>query len=48
MNWRIHGILIWEMICRIEVLPMSEAKQAVEGVWNGKVRYRYVLEQDIA
>ncbi|KAI5120603.1 hypothetical protein M0805_008079 [Coniferiporia weirii] len=31
----------------IEVLPMKEAKAAVEGMWNGKPRYRYVLEQDI-
>lgn len=32
---------------RIEVLPMKDVKKAVEGVWNGKARYRYVLEQDI-
>ncbi|KAI5120604.1 hypothetical protein M0805_008080 [Coniferiporia weirii] len=31
----------------IEVLPMKDAKTAVEGVWNGKPRYRYVLVQDI-
>jgi alcohol dehydrogenase (NADP+) len=32
---------------RIEVLPMSEAGKAVEGVKNNKVRYRYVLTQDL-
>ncbi|KAH8116026.1 GroES-like protein [Phellopilus nigrolimitatus] len=31
----------------IEVLSMKDAKKAVEGMWNGKPRYRYVLEQDI-
>ncbi|PAV14851.1 NADPH-dependent alcohol dehydrogenase [Pyrrhoderma noxium] len=31
----------------IEVLPMKEVKKAVDGVWTGKPRYRYVLEQDI-
>ncbi|KAH8113050.1 GroES-like protein [Phellopilus nigrolimitatus] len=36
------GIKPW-----IEVLPMKEAKKAVEGVWNGIPRYRYVLVQDI-
>lgn len=35
------------IVYRIEVLPMREAKKAVEGVWNGKARYRYVLTQDI-
>ena len=32
---------------RIEVLPMKDASKAIEGVWNGKARYRYVLVQDI-
>ncbi|KAL5521737.1 ADH6_2 [Sanghuangporus sanghuang] len=37
------GIKPW-----IEELPMKECKKAVEGVKNNKVRYRYVLKQDIA
>ncbi|KZT11120.1 GroES-like protein [Laetiporus sulphureus 93-53] len=37
------GIKPW-----IEELPMSQAKAAIEGVKSGKVRYRYVLTQDIA
>ncbi|KZT74064.1 GroES-like protein [Daedalea quercina L-15889] len=32
----------------IQELPMSRAKEAVENVKAGKVRYRYVLTQDIA
>lgn len=32
---------------RIEVLPMKDVSKAIEGVWNGKARYRYVLVQDI-
>lgn len=31
----------------IEELPMREAGKALENVKAGKVRYRYVLEQDI-
>ena len=31
----------------IETMPMSRAKEAVEGVKDNKVRYRYVLVQDI-
>ncbi|WWC88653.1 uncharacterized protein L201_003566 [Kwoniella dendrophila CBS 6074] len=31
-----------------EVLPMSQAAKAIEGVKNNKVRYRYVLKQDLA
>ncbi|KAI0778782.1 GroES-like protein [Trametes elegans] len=31
----------------IEELPMSELKQALEGLKAGKARYRYVLKQDI-
>jgi len=36
------GIKPW-----IEVLPMKDAKKAVEGVKNNKVKYRYVLKQDL-
>jgi alcohol dehydrogenase (NADP+) len=36
------GIKPW-----IEVLPMKDAKIAVEGVKNGKAKYRYVLKQDL-
>ncbi|KAI0652465.1 GroES-like protein [Trametes meyenii] len=32
----------------IEELPMSQAKVALEGLKAGKVRYRYVLTQDIS
>ncbi|KAB5588845.1 putative effector protein [Ceratobasidium theobromae] len=32
----------------IEILPMSKVKDAVDGVKEGKPRYRYVLQQDIA
>ncbi|KAL1947226.1 hypothetical protein VTO73DRAFT_14187 [Trametes versicolor] len=32
----------------IQELPMKEAGKALEGVQAGKVRYRYVLQQDIA
>ena len=32
----------------VQELPMSQAKEAVENVKAGKVRYRYVLTQDIA
>lgn len=31
-----------------EVLPMKDAAKAVENVKNNKVRYRYVLKQDLA
>ncbi|THH08167.1 hypothetical protein EW145_g2876 [Phellinidium pouzarii] len=31
----------------IEVLPMKDAKKALFGMWEGRARYRYVLEQDI-
>ncbi|OSC96858.1 GroES-like protein [Trametes coccinea BRFM310] len=37
------GIKPW-----IQELPMKEASKAFEGVKSGKVRYRYVLQQDIA
>ncbi|TFY76689.1 hypothetical protein EWM64_g7324 [Hericium alpestre] len=37
------GIKPW-----IEELPMKDVKKAVENVKDNKVRYRYVLEQDIA
>ncbi|KAJ3010261.1 hypothetical protein NUW54_g2540 [Trametes sanguinea] len=37
------GIKPW-----IQELPMKEAGKALEGVKAGKVRYRYVLQQDIA
>ena len=37
------GIKPW-----IEELPMKEVKKAVEDVHKNKVRYRYVLKQDIA
>ncbi|KAA1476357.1 GroES-like protein [Dentipellis sp. KUC8613] len=37
------GIKPW-----IEELPMKDVKKAVEGVKDNKVRYRYVLKQDIA
>lgn len=30
-----------------EVLPMSQAAKAIENVKNNKVRYRYVLKQDL-
>ena len=40
-------IMIFFSSFRIEVLPMKEVKKAVDGVWTGKPRYRYVLEQDI-
>jgi len=36
------GIKPW-----IEEMPMSKAKEAVEGVKTNKVRYRYVLTQDL-
>ena len=36
------GIKPW-----IEELPMKDCKTAVEGVKNGKARYRYVLTQDL-
>jgi alcohol dehydrogenase (NADP+) len=36
------GIKPW-----IEVLPMKDVKKAVEGVKNNKVKYRYVLKQDL-
>ncbi|KAH9477382.1 NADP-dependent alcohol dehydrogenase 6 [Psilocybe cubensis] len=36
------GIKPW-----IDVIPMSEAAKAVQGVKNGLPRYRYVLKQDI-
>jgi alcohol dehydrogenase (NADP+) len=32
----------------IELLPMKDAKKAVEGLKNNKVKYRYVLTQDLA
>lgn len=32
----------------IQELPMKDAGKALEGVQAGKVRYRYVLQQDIA
>lgn len=32
---------------RIEVLPMKDVKQAIEGLHSGKAHYRYVLTQDI-
>ncbi|CCM04509.1 uncharacterized protein FIBRA_06690 [Fibroporia radiculosa] len=38
-----RGVKPW-----IEELPMSQAKVAIEAVRSGKVRYRYVLTQDIA
>ena len=31
----------------IEELPMKDANKAVEGIKANKVRYRYVLKQDI-
>jgi alcohol dehydrogenase (NADP+) len=31
-----------------EILPMSRAGEAIEGVKTNKVRYRYVLKQDLA
>ncbi|OCH93100.1 GroES-like protein [Obba rivulosa] len=31
----------------VQELPMSQAKQAIEGVKTGKARYRYVLKQDL-
>ncbi|GBE81582.1 hypothetical protein SCP_0313110 [Sparassis crispa] len=31
----------------IEELPMKDVKKALEGVKHNKVRYRYVLTQDI-
>ena len=37
------GIKPW-----IEELPMKEVSKAVKGVHEGKVRYRYVLKQDLA
>lgn len=30
-----------------EILPMAECAKAVEGVKTNKVRYRYVLKQDL-
>ncbi len=30
-----------------EILPMSEAAKAIEAVKNNKVRYRFVLKQDL-
>lgn len=36
------GIQPW-----IEVLPMKEIAKAMQGVKDGKVRYRYVLVQDL-
>jgi alcohol dehydrogenase (NADP+) len=30
-----------------EILPMSQAGKAIENVKNNKVRYRYVLKQDL-
>lgn len=33
-----HQIKPW-----IQELPMSRAKEAVESLWNGTVRYRFVL-----
>lgn len=38
-----NGIKTW-----IEELPMSQASKAVQGVKDNKVRYRYVLKQDLA
>ena len=32
---------------RIEEMPMKDVKKALEGLHSGKVRYRYVLKQDI-
>jgi alcohol dehydrogenase (NADP+) len=32
----------------IQVFPMSKIKEGVEGMKEGKARYRYVLEQDFA
>ncbi|KAK9893871.1 NADPH-dependent alcohol dehydrogenase [Cystobasidium minutum MCA 4210] len=37
-----NGIKSW-----IEELPMSQASKAVQGVKDNKVRYRYVLKQDL-
>lgn len=31
----------------IELLPMKEVGKAVQGVQDGKARYRYVLTQDL-
>lgn len=31
-----------------QVLPMKEAGKAIEAVKNNKVRYRFVLKQDLA
>lgn len=31
-----------------EILPMSQAGKAIEAVKNNKVRYRFVLKQDLA
>lgn len=31
----------------VELLPMKEASKAVQGVREGKARYRYVLTQDL-
>ena len=31
----------------VEELPMSQATAAIDGVLSGKVRYRYVLKQDL-
>lgn len=43
----IELILISEGTNRIEELPMSQASKAIQGVKNGKARYRYVLTQDL-
>lgn len=37
-----NGIKTW-----IQELPMSKANEAVQGVKDNKVRYRYVLKQDL-
>jgi alcohol dehydrogenase (NADP+) len=31
-----------------QILPMSQAGKAIEGVKENHVRYRYVLKQDLA
>lgn len=36
------GIKPW-----VEELPMKDATKAIQGVQNGKARYRYVLTQDL-
>lgn len=36
------GIKTWS-----EILPMKDVGKAIQGVKDNKVRYRYVLKQDI-